>query len=62
MDGFNGFLVDDGDVTAFVDKLGLLMADDELRMKFGEAAYLSSLKYSTDAIMNRWLCLFSSTI
>lgn len=62
MDGFNGFLVDDGDITAFVDKLGLLMADDELRIKFGEAAYLNSLKYSTDAIMNRWLSLFSSTM
>lgn len=60
-DGVDGFLADDGDVTAFVDKMGLLMDDEGLRVKFGAAAYLNSLKYTTDAIMNRWLSLFSST-
>ncbi len=60
-DGIDGFLADDGDAAAFIDKLGLLMDDDELRVKFGKAAYLNSLKYTADAIMNRWLSLFSST-
>lgn len=57
-DGQNGFLVKDRDAEAFVDKICLLMSNQELRERFGEAGRLSSMRFGADEIMLKWKSLF----
>lgn len=58
-DGLDGFLVKEGDVKTFAERLLTLMKDQELRMRMGMEAYARSEKYSEDIIMNKWLSLFN---
>nr|WP_315171626.1 glycosyltransferase family 4 protein [uncultured Flavobacterium sp.] len=57
-DGVNGFLVEDGNATAFAEKLALLFEDKDLRKKLGASAQQSVSKYDLDAIMLQWKTLF----
>jgi glycosyltransferase involved in cell wall biosynthesis len=58
-DGEDGFLVPVGDVCTLVDKLQMLMQDQELRMRFSEKAYRNSDRYRIDKISNQWIQLFT---
>ena len=58
-DGEDGFLVPVGDIRALAEKLQTLMQNQELRMKFSEAAYHNSGQYRIDKISNQWIKLFS---
>lgn len=58
-DGEDGFLVPVGDVYTLVDKLQMLMQDQELRMRFSEKAYRNSDRYRIDKISNQWIQLFT---
>ncbi len=57
-DGVNGFLVEDGNATAFAEKLALLFENKDLRKKLGANARQSVSKYDLDAIMLQWKTLF----
>ena len=54
----NGFLVSPGHTTDFTSKLGLLMHDEELRLKMRQQAHISVRPYLLEVIMPRWVELF----
>lgn len=56
----DGFLVKLNDVDSFTDCINLLMEDKTLRTKMGQAATLSSYRFSSENIMQNWLSLFST--
>lgn len=57
-EGYNGFLIRDGDIDSFVEKLSLLVSDFALRKKMGEAAVLTAKRYLPASIMPQWKTLF----
>ena len=59
-DGLNGFIVPDGDIRNFANKVILLLEDESLRKKMGLQAYQISLEYSKEKIMAKWIALFES--
>lgn len=59
-DGRNGFLVKDGDIRAYSERLMQLMESAELRSRLGEGALESSASFERDKVMKRWLDLMSS--
>ena len=58
--GVNGFLIEDGNLNSFVQKLELLIEDENLRIQMGANAQGSVKKYEIDSIMKRWDELFRS--
>lgn len=54
----NGFLVSPGHTTDFTSKLGLLMHDEELRLKMRQQAHISVRPYLLEVVMPRWVELF----
>lgn len=60
--GINGFLIKQGDISDFVDKVCLLLNDIELRRKMGNNAISSSQKYNADKIMPLWKQLFNQLL
>lgn len=58
----NGFLIEDGNLNAFVQKLELLIEDENLRFQMGKVAQKSMKKYQIDSIMQQWKTLFESLI
>lgn len=52
-DGVNGFLVDDG-VKPLAEKMEILMANKDLRIKMGQAANESMKQYAADVIWGKW--------
>lgn len=57
-DGADGFLVPDGDIAAFADKVKLLMSDAPLRKAMGQKALATAHKYAPEQIVARWDQLF----
>lgn len=62
VDGKNGFLVENGDIEDLADKLLLLMNDEVLRKRMGEAAYEYSKRYLPNVVMQQWMSLFDSLV
>lgn len=58
----NGFLVEDNNIDAFVQKLELLIEDEEMRILMGTNAKNSVSKYDIDNIMQQWKLLFESLV
>jgi glycosyltransferase involved in cell wall biosynthesis len=58
----NGFLIEDGNKDSFVEKLNLLIEDENLRMKMSGEAIKSVEKYDLESIMNQWKVLFESIV
>ncbi|MCI9845894.1 glycosyltransferase family 4 protein [Flavobacterium pectinovorum] len=56
--GENGFLVEDSNADSFVEKLELLMNDENLRIQMGLSARESVKKYNLENIMVQWKTLF----
>lgn len=54
----NGFLVENGNLDSFVQKLQLLIEDENLRFQMGNNAQESAKKYDIDSIMRQWKSLF----
>lgn len=61
-DGENGFLIEDGNVDSFVQKLELLIDDENWRIKMGKNAKESVRKYDLEIIMEQWKMLFESLV
>lgn len=59
VNGENGFLVENGNVLQFVEKLGKLMNDYSLRIEMGLYSLQSSLNYSGQIIMPKWQNMFA---
>lgn len=58
----NGFLVKDGQVFDFAQKLELLMINDTLRCSFSEHAYKGIEKFQKDTILSQWKALFNQLL
>ena len=58
----NGFLIEDGNKDSFVEKLSLLIKDENLRIQMGKKAIESVEKYDLDTIMNQWKNLLESIV
>lgn len=59
-DGQNGYLIEEGNQAAFVEKLLMLMLDESLRKRLGEENKRMSEQYAEEAVMHRWHSLFQS--
>lgn len=57
-DGIDGFIIRDRSIEEFVDKVCLLIENEDLRCKMGRAGVLSSQRYTDKIIMSQWLQLF----
>lgn len=57
-DGENGFLVKAFDEDEYVEKLMLLMRDEELRLRMTESAMASVRKFDSRKIAQQWIDLF----
>lgn len=53
-DGVDGFLIKDRNIDVYVEKLCMLMDDQQLRQTMGEAGIRSSRRYEADRIMPQW--------
>lgn len=58
-DGEDGFIIKNRSINEYVDKVCLLMEDENLRKKLGRAGILSSQRYRASVIMPQWLHLFN---
>ena len=57
-----GYLIKDGDIKAFAEKLSKLIADEEQRKQFSAAAIERAKHYDTDVIMTQWKNLLEGLI
>lgn len=60
--GINGFLIEDGNSDSFVEKLELLIEDENLRFQMGKNASESATVYDLGIIMKKWQNLFESLL
>ena len=58
----NGFLVENGNLDVFVQKLELLIEDENLRLQMGKNAQESVKIYNLDSIMQKWKSLFEDLV
>lgn len=56
----NGFLIEDGNVDMFVEKMELLIEDEMCRIKIGKNAQKSVENYNINFVMAQWKSLFES--
>jgi glycosyltransferase involved in cell wall biosynthesis len=61
-EGKNGFLIEDGNVDSFVQKLELLIEDENLRLQMGKKAQEDVKKYDLVSTMQQWKSLFESLV
>ncbi|WP_378188006.1 glycosyltransferase family 4 protein [Aquimarina sp. W85] len=61
-DGINGFLVPNGNINEFAEKINLLISDKDLRQQMGRAARLKAKSYLPDVILPKWDILFKSLL
>ena len=57
-DGKSGFLVPNGDIDLFANKLMVLIKDNGMRKSMGKSAFQNSTRYSENLIMHKWVELF----
>ena len=55
--GVDGFLIPDGDIKAFADKVCLLIENEKLRKEMGYNALNNSKSYAEDKVMAQWVRL-----
>ena len=58
-DGEDGFLIKKRDINDYVEKVCLLMENEDMRIKMGQAGVLSSQRFKASNIMPQWIQLFS---
>lgn len=61
-DGENGFIIENGDIPDFAEKLELLMDRFELRQRMGKHAVQKSLQYLPERIVPLWDKLFKELL
>ena len=55
-----GYIIDNGNINLFAEKLCYLIDHPEIRKKYSEAAVMKAQSYQIDRIMNQWKLLFES--
>lgn len=58
----DGFLIQDRDLAAFADRVCELIENEELRLKMGQTAKLSSKRYDAEAVMPLWMQLLGQLV
>ena len=58
----NGFLIENGNEEAFVEKVNLMIEDEYLRIQMGQNAKNSISKYDLETIMQQWKSLFENLV
>ena len=53
-DGYDGYVIKDGDLNAFQEKLEFLMDNEEERQRIADNAYESVLRFSPEKIADQW--------
>ena len=61
-DGYTGFLVENGEIKLFAERVCRLIEDEDLRKHFSKASIDRALLFDTDSIMLRWKKLFEQMI
>ncbi len=62
VDNQTGFVVNNGDVDAFADRLCCLIEDEVLRKRFSEASVRRAKHYDVEMVMNQWKTLLESLL
>ncbi len=63
IDGYNGFLIQPKDVNVLTEKLDLLIADKDLRVKMGRNAREYAEKhFSLDLVIQKHLAIYNELI
>lgn len=57
-DSYNGFLVDNGDIKVFADRLCRLIENDELRRQFSKVAIERANTFGVEIIMDKYKLLY----
>lgn len=60
--GKDGYLVENGNVEAFAERICQLIENKDLRLKMGQLGILSAQKYRADMIMYKWKQLFEELV
>ena len=58
--GKSGFVIENGNIEQFSDRLNYLIEHIEMRKQFGNAAIKIAQKYNVDEIMKKWKTLFEN--
>ena len=58
IDGENGFVIPDGDITLYANRLMYLMRNDHIRKSMALNAIESSKRFTSEKICNDWMSLF----
>lgn len=61
-DSYSGFLVDDGDIRVFADRVCRLIEDENLRKQFAQSGIEHAKVFDVETIINQWKDLFESLI
>src|SRR5690606_30666367 len=61
-DGKNGYLIKEGNIKGFAEKLILLMERSDLRVQMGKESKIKSKNFTEAIIMKKWLDLFNSLL
>lgn len=61
-EGKDGFLIENANISAFAQRLGQLMHDEDLRKKIGNAGRETAKKYYPEKIVKQWDELFKKLI
>ena len=61
-DSYNGFLVENGEIRLFADRLCRLIEDAELRKHFSKLSKEKSKTYDVDVIMNKWRSFYEQLL
>lgn len=61
-DSYSGFLVDNGDIRIFANRLCRLIEDEKLRKQFSKNSLEESKLYDIDIIMNKWKLLYEQLL
>lgn len=61
-DGYNGFLLEDGNIQSFTEAVKKLIEDKDMRIEMGHNAKVSSAGFALPLIMKQWDTLFDSVL
>lgn len=59
-DGEDGFLVENGNIELFADKICYLIENEDIRIQMGQMAKKNVSRFNQDIIMQEWINLFHS--
>lgn len=59
-DGKCGYIINEGNISLFAEKLRLLMSEEELRKEFSKESLNRADYFAVDTIMKKWIDLFES--